>query len=65
MLQSWEGFVAVEEMPSVWTLYFGLDDNGLKDKIPFGTRVLELSLVKREKKAPRPEKNEHAPTTLD
>ncbi|KAB2580580.1 hypothetical protein DBV05_g754 [Lasiodiplodia theobromae] len=49
-LDGWEGFVAVEEYPAVWALYFDLDDDGLRGKIPFGTRVLEVELQRREKK---------------
>ncbi|OJD31715.1 uncharacterized protein BKCO1_450007 [Diplodia corticola] len=50
MLEGWEGFVAVEEYPAVWAIYFDRDDDGLKGKIPFGTRVLEIELQRREKK---------------
>ncbi|KAF4303285.1 hypothetical protein GTA08_BOTSDO08754 [Botryosphaeria dothidea] len=46
----WEGFVAVEEYPAVWALYFDRDDDGLRGKLPFGTRVLEIELHRREKK---------------
>lgn len=49
-LDGWEGFVAVEEYPAVWALYFDLEDDGLRGKVPFGTRVLEVELSRREKK---------------
>ncbi|KIW14339.1 hypothetical protein PV08_07121 [Exophiala spinifera] len=51
-LQGWEGFVAVEEQesPGVWALYFDGDDDGLKSKVPRGTRVLEIELWRREKR---------------
>ncbi|KAL1622102.1 hypothetical protein SLS54_005167 [Diplodia seriata] len=48
--EGWEGFVAVEEYPAVWALYFDREDDGLKGKIPFGTRVLEVELQRTEKK---------------
>ena len=50
MFEGWEGFAAVEEYPAAWALYFDRSDDGLKDKVPFGTRVLEVELVRREKK---------------
>jgi hypothetical protein len=48
--EGWEGFVAVEEEPYLWGIYFDRDDNGLKAKVPPGTRVLEIELTRREKK---------------
>ncbi|KAH8661849.1 hypothetical protein BX600DRAFT_481678 [Xylariales sp. PMI_506] len=53
-LEGWEGFVAVEEHPGVWALYFDSDDNGLAAKIPPGTRVLEVELIRSELKVPKP-----------
>ncbi|KAH7024389.1 uncharacterized protein B0I36DRAFT_331339 [Microdochium trichocladiopsis] len=64
-LEGWEGFVAVEETPGVWALYFDRDDNGLKGKVPFGTRVLEVELTRREKKERKPRRDEAEATTLD
>ncbi|KXJ88369.1 hypothetical protein Micbo1qcDRAFT_235746 [Microdochium bolleyi] len=64
-LEGWEGFVAVEETPGVWALYFDKDDNGLRGKVPFGTRVLEIELTRREKKERKPKENEGQATTLD
>ena len=49
-LEGWEGFVAVEESPGVWALYFDRDDNGLESKVARGTRVLEVELWRREKR---------------
>ncbi|PHH72096.1 hypothetical protein CDD82_6178 [Ophiocordyceps australis] len=49
-LDGWEGFVAVEEYPGSWALYFDRDDDGLVTKVPMGTRVLEVELARREKK---------------
>jgi hypothetical protein len=48
--EGWEGFVAVEEEPYLWGIYFDRDDNGLRGKVPSGTRVLEIELTRREKK---------------
>jgi hypothetical protein len=53
-LEGWEGFVAVEELPGIWALYFDRDDNGLKGKVALGTRVLEIELIRREKKIEKP-----------
>lgn len=66
-LEGWEGFCAVEELPGIWALYYDRDDNGLKTKVPMGTRVLEVELTRREKKEPKPEPNEseNEPTTIE
>lgn len=42
----WEGFVAVEEEPGQWALYFDFDDDGLK-KHKKGKKTVEISLVRR------------------
>ena len=47
--EGWEGFVAVEESPLLWALYFDRDDNGLRGKVQPGTRVLEVELSRKEK----------------
>lgn len=64
-LEGWEGFCAVEELPGIWALYYDRDDNGLKNKVPMGTRVLEVELTRREKKEPKPEVDDKAPVTID
>ncbi|KAI1099986.1 hypothetical protein F4804DRAFT_336710 [Jackrogersella minutella] len=64
-LENWEGFVAVEEFPGIWALYFDHDDDGLVTKVPMGTRVLEVELTRREKKERKPEPDANAPMTLD
>ncbi|KAI8630213.1 hypothetical protein F5Y19DRAFT_474601 [Xylariaceae sp. FL1651] len=64
-LEGWEGFVAVEEFPGVWALYFDRDDDGLVTKIPMGTRVLEVELTRREKKERKPEPDPNQAQTLD
>ncbi|KAF1967081.1 hypothetical protein BU23DRAFT_411406, partial [Bimuria novae-zelandiae CBS 107.79] len=46
----WEGWCAVEEFPTLWALYFDKDDNGLKEKVAEGTRVLEIELTRKEKR---------------
>ena len=53
-IEGWEGFVVVEEYPGIWALYFDRDDNGLAGKIPFGSRVLEVELTRRETKREKP-----------
>ncbi|KAI0173462.1 hypothetical protein GGR52DRAFT_580102 [Hypoxylon sp. FL1284] len=64
-LEGWEGFVAVEEFPGIWALYFDRDDDGLVTKVPMGTRVLEIELTRREKKERKPEPDPNQPQTLD
>ncbi|XXG95808.1 hypothetical protein Hte_002079 [Hypoxylon texense] len=64
-LEGWEGFVAVEEFPGIWALYFDRDDDGLLTKVPMGTRVLEVELTRREKKERKPEPDPNQAQTLD
>ncbi|KAF7562835.1 hypothetical protein G7046_g1287 [Stylonectria norvegica] len=64
-LETWEGFAVVEEHPGVWALYFDKDDDGLRSKIPRGTRVLDVELTRREKKGRKPEPDLEVPQTLD
>ena len=45
-LDDWEGFLAVEEEPNQWALYFDLNDDGLKDHKK-GRKAVEVSLVRR------------------
>ncbi|KAJ3578066.1 hypothetical protein NPX13_g2497 [Xylaria arbuscula] len=63
--EGWEGFVAVEDYPGMWALYFDRDDDGLATKVPMGTRVLEVELTRREKKERKPEPDPNQPQTLD
>ncbi|KAK4542800.1 hypothetical protein LTR36_006176 [Oleoguttula mirabilis] len=42
----WEGFVAVEEEPGQWALYFDLNDDGLK-KHRKGRDIVEVTLNRR------------------
>lgn len=42
----WEGFVALEETPGNWALYFDMDDDGLA-KIKNGRKVVEIHLQRR------------------
>ncbi|PHH64106.1 hypothetical protein CDD81_4981 [Ophiocordyceps australis] len=60
-LDGWEGFVAVEEYPGSWALYFDRDDDGLATKVPMGTRVLEVELARREKKEAKAAADGHEP----
>jgi hypothetical protein len=46
----WEGWCAVEEYEGYWCLYFDVDDDGLKSKVPPGTRILEIELSRKEKR---------------
>ncbi|OCL13791.1 hypothetical protein AOQ84DRAFT_309952 [Glonium stellatum] len=48
--EGWEGFCAVEEYPTIWALYFDRDDDGLRSKLPLGTRILEIELTRKEKR---------------
>ncbi|PNS21583.1 hypothetical protein CAC42_942 [Sphaceloma murrayae] len=44
----WEGFLAVEEGPGKWGLYFDMDDDGLEGKgRKRGRRTIEVSLYRR------------------
>jgi hypothetical protein len=61
--EDWEGFVAVEETPGTWALYFDREDDGLRSKFPPSTRILEVELTRREKKVEKPA--EDAAKTLD
>ncbi|KAK5121356.1 hypothetical protein LTR85_005522 [Meristemomyces frigidus] len=42
----WEGFMAVEEKPGEWALYFDLNDDGLK-KHKKGRKTVEVTLNRR------------------
>lgn len=46
-LEGWEGFMAVEEDPGSWALYFDCDDDGLGDR-KFKYRILEVELARKE-----------------
>ncbi|KAH7128550.1 hypothetical protein B0J11DRAFT_525191 [Dendryphion nanum] len=48
--QGWEGFCAVEVKEGVWSLFFDVDDDGLRTKVAPGTRVLEIELKRVEKR---------------
>ncbi|KAF2258930.1 hypothetical protein CC78DRAFT_525506, partial [Lojkania enalia] len=53
--QGWEGFVAVEVATGLWSVFFDLDDDGMRGKmrqgiIAEGTRVLEIELCRVEKR---------------
>jgi hypothetical protein len=53
--ESWEGFMAVQETPGSWALYFDRDDDGLNGKVSPEKRILEIVLIRRERKQPKPE----------
>lgn len=44
--EGWEGFVALEERPNEWALYFDKDDDGLK-RFKKGRKVVEVHLQRR------------------
>jgi hypothetical protein len=46
----WEGWCAVEEAAGQWALYYDIADNGLRSKVPPGTRVLDVELSRKEKR---------------
>lgn len=50
----WEGFLAVKE-GNFWALYFDIDEDHLKDKVPEGTPVLEIELQRIELRVPKPQ----------
>ncbi|KAH8817465.1 hypothetical protein F5884DRAFT_779497 [Xylogone sp. PMI_703] len=52
-LDGWEGFVAVEDENGLWALYFDFDDDGLKSKIGLDRMVLEIELIRTERKIKR------------
>ena len=64
-VEGWEGFAAVEEYPGICALYFDRDDDGLKGKVPFGTRVLEVEVTRRETKREKPAPEGEQAETLD
>ncbi|KAK0664746.1 hypothetical protein DIS24_g410 [Lasiodiplodia hormozganensis] len=61
--EDWEGFVAVEEQPMTWALYFDRDDTGLKGKIQPTQKVLEVVLTRQERKKMKSEAQK--PKTTD
>jgi hypothetical protein len=50
----WEGFLAVKE-GNFWALYFDIDEDHLKTKVPEGTPVLEVELLRVEMRTPKPQ----------
>jgi len=54
-LEGWEGFMAVRYGPKEWALYFDRDGNGLKGIINSEMRIMEIVLVRREKKQENPD----------
>ena len=56
-LEQWEGFVAVKEVEGedagMWALYYDRDDDGLRGKLGRGRIVLEVELVRWEKRVRR------------
>ena len=52
MFEAWEGFMAVKwsEEKGIWRLYFDRDDDGLREKVGNMDSVLEVELVRRERR---------------
>lgn len=70
----WEGFCVAEENPVkedgtkkggkdkwLWGLYFDLDDDGLREKVPLDRRVLEVEMVRKEMRIPPVEEKDDEP----
>lgn len=67
----WEGFAVAEEPAGpdengdedgmVWALYFDVDDDGLREKVPLDRRVLEVELIRKEMKIPPVEVEDEGP----
>ena len=45
----WEGFIAVQERPDVWALYFDVADDGLRGKV-HKKRMVEVELTRKERR---------------
>ena len=45
-IEDWEGFVAVEEEPGKWAVYYDRTDNMLKDVVP-DKSVIPISLERK------------------
>lgn len=43
-LQDQEGFHAVEIQPDIWAIFYDIDDNGLRDKLPSDTRIIKIDI---------------------
>lgn len=46
---------------SQWALYFDVEDDGLRDRIPPDRRVLEVELVRKEMRIPPVEEEDKGP----
>jgi hypothetical protein len=46
--QGWEGFCAVEIQPSMWAIYFDINNDGLKGKVPPRTTIFDIELEMRK-----------------
>lgn len=66
----WEGFVVVEEPVQGegadhrqvdWALYFDVEDDLLRDKVPPDRRVLEVELIRKEMRIPPVEEDDEGP----
>lgn len=57
----WEGFVAVEEEPDIWALYFDKMDDGLDGIVPLTKNVVEVELIRKEMRIPPVDENDQGP----
>ena len=63
----WEGFVVVEEPGdsdgegTQWALYFDVEDDLVREKIPPNRRVLEVELIRKEMRIPPVEEEDQGP----
>lgn len=56
LFQGWEGFLAVKEKAHEWSLYFDVEDDGLKGKVS-GRRKLEVEVSRKELKRGKEDKD--------
>ena len=58
MFEGWEGFLAVNEKPDTWALYFDREDDGLKGKV-LKKRMVEVELSMKEMKQTKENADDH------
>lgn len=63
--QGWEGFCAVEEeQSSSWTVYFDVDDNALRGRVPDGRRVLEIEVKRSDVAGDKQQRDDRVDSVL-
>lgn len=58
MFEGWEGFLAINEKPDTWALYFDREDDGLKGKV-LKKRMVEVELSMKEMKQTKENADDH------